>query len=106
MLLTSNHCLYFRDLMESLSEVINKTSLIFTKRGISLVATDNVKVTHINLQIYPSFFTRYEIKKEKIELVVEINKLLKVFRCSSKEDVFTFKHEPEESYIRIEFLNK
>ena len=71
----------------------------------TLVATDTVKVTHINLIIHSSFFTSYEMKKEKIELVVDLSKLLKIFRCSQKDDTFTIKYDPQDSFLRIEFLN-
>jgi hypothetical protein len=62
------------------------------------VATDNVKVTHINMIIHSSFFNSYDLKEEKLEFSVELEKLLKIFRCSSNDDTFTFKYNNKENY--------
>lgn len=103
MICSSKNTHYFKNLIEDLGEILTKTHLIFTNKGLSLVATDNVQVTHINLQVYKSFFSVFELTRDKINIGVDLQKLIKIFRCSDKEDTFTMTYDREFSFLKIEF---
>lgn len=83
-----------------MSEVINKAHLIFQKDGLTLKASDNVMVTYINMKLEESFFSEYSVD-DTIEIGVDLSKLLKIFRCSTKMDTFSLQSQKNNQELKI-----
>jgi hypothetical protein len=57
------------------------------------------------LEILESFFTEFNVDSERLELGLDLTKLLKIFRCASKMDSFSLTYEDDNQKLKISFLN-
>lgn len=105
MICSSKSTLYFKDLIESLSEIVSRANFVFTKDGVSLIATDTVQVIYAHLEIHKNFFHQYELSQESLEVSLNMQHLLTVFRCGRKDDSFKMKFDTPRNQLHIEFIS-
>ena len=94
----------FKQIFESIKDLIDDANFMCSERGISLQAMDSSHVSLVALFLYAAAFEPYHVRRER-SLGLSIISLCKIFTCASKDDIITLQTNAESDDINWSFQN-
>lgn len=96
---------YFKEIMDSLSKIVDEVVLKATPEALTIRAMDPGKVALIEINLPQTVFLEYEVPQEA-SIGLSVNNLSKLIRGVKKGSRFAISLEEEFVYISIEYIGR
>ena len=93
----------FITIFSSIGLINNTVTLFFSDKKIHISNMDESHIALINLVIKKSFFTKYNLDSDKLELTFNVHSFLKILNCFSNSDenlILIYNNNEEELVIK------
>lgn len=96
---------YFKEIMDSLSKLVDEVVLKATPDGLTIRALDPGKVALIEINLPQTVFLEYQVPGEAL-IGLSVNSLTKLIKSVKKGSRFAISLEEENVYVTVEYIGK